>query len=418
MAWGTTAELIAVPGEEAVLTAIVRNTGQVIDQVTCAVVGGAAPWTVVEPAVLNLYPGDSAEVRVHFRPPRAAEPAAGPVPFGLKALSLEDPDGSVVEEGTVDVAPFTELRVTLLPQISRGARRGKHRIDVANLGNVAVGTEVMGLDQDDALTFSVSRPASVVRPGLVNRVKLAAVPREKFWTGRQRERPFEIVVQPDRGDAVTSSATFEQDPVVPRWALGVAVAVIVLAMVGAGLWLAVLKPAVTSAATEAAKVEASNAAKRAADAAAAEAATGGGSAEDGTQGAKPTPSAPPVPNPANAAKKALTKAVDYRIEAKGKVRTSGFSEFSNSKQPLKPLDVSDIVLQNPLADVGLLEIRRGDVKLLSWSLENYRTQDQHFSVPLHFNKGDKLTIAIQCQNPAPAKKQCSAAVTVSGRTTP
>ncbi|GAA0815831.1 COG1470 family protein [Spirilliplanes yamanashiensis] len=418
MAWGTS-ELTVVPGEEAVLTATVRNTGQVIDQVTCAVVGAAAPWTVVEPAVLNLYPGDSAEVRVHFRPPRAAEPAAGPVPFGFKALSLEDPEGSVVEEGVVDVAPFSDLRVTLVPQISRGARKGKHRVDIANLGNVAVGTEIEGVDQDDALTFTVSRSASVVGPGLVHRVRLAAVPREKFWTGAQRQRPFDIVVMPDRGEAVTSSATFEQDPVVPRWALGVAVAVIALAVVGAGLWLAVLKPAVQSAATEAAKVESSKAAEKVKNDTAAQLAAGGGAGPGGGgPGGDVTPSPSKKPTPDPSAAKALTKAVDYRISAAGQVRASGFSEFFDAKQPQKPLDVSDIVLQNPVGDVGLLEIRRGDETLLTWSLETHRIQDQHFSVPLHFNKGQRLTIAVRCQNPAPAKKKCSAAVTVSGRTTP
>jgi hypothetical protein len=216
---------------------------------------------------------------------------------------------------------------------------------------------------------------------------------------------------------VSSAATFEQDPVLPRWALAVAVAVIALAVVGAGLWLAVLKPAVQSAATEAAKVESSKAAKAQMDKAVNEGIIpppGGGGPDPGDT--KPTPSAPATP--ANDPKKALTKAVDYRIEAPGAVRASGFSEFSNSKQPQKALDVSDIVLQNPLGDFGILEIRRGETTLLTWSLENYRTQDQHFSVPLHFNKGEKLTIAVQCKNPAPDKRKCSAAVTVSGRTTP
>ena len=82
VALGTTT-LEVVPGEEAVLTANVRNTGPVVDQVSFDVVGPAAAWSVIEPPVLNLYPGDTGQVRVHFRPPRKSEPGAGPVPFGL-----------------------------------------------------------------------------------------------------------------------------------------------------------------------------------------------------------------------------------------------------------------------------------------------------------------------------------------------
>ncbi len=413
VALGTTA-LQVVPGEEAVLTASVRNTGPVVDQVSFDVVGPAAAWSVIEPPVLNLYPGDTGQVRVHFRPPRKSEPGAGPVPFGLKAIPLEDPRGSVVEEGTVVVAPFTELRVTLLPHISRGARRGQHKIDIANLGNVPIGTEINVVDQDDALTFDVQRPAAVADPGLVNRTKLTAVPRQTFWTGRQQQKPFDVVVQPERGEPVTVAATFEQDPLVPRWVLGTAAAIVALALVMAALWATVFKPAVQSAATEAARVEASKAA------ALQEASmrSQGGSGKSGT-GSDTTPSpsaAPPTPGGGTPPPAPLNLPVDFRIVGAAPVGTT-FKPFEFPKQKDRPLDITDYTLQNPAYDKGILQIKRNDTVITEFSLENHVIYGEHFVQPWHFEKGDRVVVAVLCQNPDPERKKCSASVTFGGRTT-
>ena len=46
--------------------------------------------------------------------------AARTVPFGLRAASREDPDGSTVEEGTVEVTPFTDTFAEIIPRTARG----------------------------------------------------------------------------------------------------------------------------------------------------------------------------------------------------------------------------------------------------------------------------------------------------------
>jgi len=408
--------LDVVPGEEAVCLVNVRNTGSVIDQISVDVVGPAAAWAVVEPPVLNLYPGDAGEARVHLRPPRASTPNAGDVRYGVRATSLEDPHGSATAEGTVVVAPFTELRVALLPQISRGSRRGKHKIDVSNLGNIAVGTQLSAVDPDDALTFTVPRPAVVAPPGVVTQSRLSAVPRRKFWMGKQQAKPFQVVVQPERGVASTVDGTFEQDPLVPRWAVATAAAVVALAVVGASLWFALVKPAVKSAATDAAEAAQVKAAAAATKAAEDQAAAGGGSNAGG-------PSTTPSPSPevSGKPKKApepgspgnpLLLPTAFRILTDTAPSTA-FKIFTYSQQPNKPLDVTDLQMQNPAADTGFLEIRRGTQVIYRAGLDNFRDYDQPYVTPVRFAKGQKVTVAIQCLNPT---RRCSAAVTVVGKT--
>ena len=411
--------LEVVPGAEAVCTATVRNTGTVIDQISVDVVGAAAAWSVVEPPVLNLYPGDAGEVRVHLRPPRASQPVAGPVRYGVRAASLEDPSGSATAEGVVEIAPFSELRVALVPQISRGSRRGRHKIDVSNLGNVAVGTQIGAVDPDDALTFVVPRPAVVAPPGVVTQAKLAAVPRRKFWTGRQQTKPFQVVVQPEQGLTSTVEGTFEQDPMVPRWAFVTAVALVALTGVLAGLWFSLVKPAVASAATEAVQVAAS---KAAASAAATDPAAGGGTGTGSDSGVSATtsPSAPASAKPAKTPEPGspgnpLLVPTAFRIQTNATPSTT-FKIFTFATQPNKPLDVTDLQLQNPAADTGYLEIRRGGQVVYRAGLDNFRDLSQPYVTPVRFAKGQKVTVAIQCLNPAPEKRPCSAAVTVVGKT--
>src|SRR4051812_13903658 len=411
--------LDVVPGEEVVCAATVRNNGSVIDQINVDVVGPAAAWAVVEPPVLNLYPGDAGEALVYLRPPRASMPNAGEVRYGVRGTSLEDPHGSSTAEGAVLVAPFTDLRVALAPQISRGSRRGKHKIDVSNLGNVAVGAQLSAVDPDDALTFTMPRPAVVAPPGVITQSRLAAVPRRKFWMGKQRSKPFQVVVQPERGVASTVDGTFEQDALIPRWAVATAAAVVALALVGVGLWFTLVKPAVASAATDAAQAAQSQAAAAAATKAAAdESAAGGGSAAAGG------PSTTPSPTPAGKPKKPpepgspgnpLLLPTAFRILTDAAPSTS-FKTFTYAGQPSKPLDVTDLQLQNPAADSGFLEIRRGTQVIYRAGLDNFRDYDQPYVTPVRFAKGQKVTVAIQCKNPAPEKRRCTAAVTVVGKT--
>jgi hypothetical protein len=414
-------DLHVAPGEEAVCTATVHNTGMVVDQATVDVVGPSAAWSVVEPPLLNLYPGESGEVQVRFGPPRSPTTPAGPVPFGVRVSSGEDPAGSVVEEGTIDIASFTDLRVELLPQTSTGARRGRHRLDVTNQGNVPIGAEVLLTDPDDKLRFTIKQPKLRADPGNSSQARFVAIPRRTYLRGPQQNRPFQVVVQPDEGEPVSLTGTFEQQQVVPKWAVTGLAAVVALGLVLTALWFGVVRPSIQSAAREAAKAETSPAAAAAseakeqaaraemkADEAAAGRPAGGANTAGGgaTNGAGTTGTGSPT---------ALTRPFDFRIRATAPPRTSDFNVFTSAQQGNRPLDVTDIQLQNPAGDAGILQLRRNNDVIFEFGLENFRDYDNHFVVPLHFKANERLRVAIQCRNLN--NKQCTSSVTVSGKTT-
>jgi hypothetical protein len=224
-----------------------------------------------------------------------------------------------------------------------------------------------------------------------------------------------VVVQPERGVASTVEGTFEQEPIVPRWAVATVAAAVALGVVLAALWFTLVKPAVSSAATEAAEAAASKAAaatKEASDSSS----TGGGSSAAGDPSASPAVSTTPTkkPEPGSPGNPLLAPTA-FRIQTDTAPSTT-FKTFTFAGQPNKPLDVTDLQLQNPAADSGFLEVRRGDQVVYRAGLDNFRDLSQPYVTPVRFAKGQKVTVAIQCMNPAPEKRRCSAAVTVVGKT--
>ena len=112
------------PGQTISIDIRVRNTGTVVDEFVLDVLGDAAGWAVVEPDSISLFPGAEGTAKAVCSPPRVASTPAGIVPFGLRARSREDPAGSAVEEGSVEVGAFQSPFAELVPRTSRGSGSG------------------------------------------------------------------------------------------------------------------------------------------------------------------------------------------------------------------------------------------------------------------------------------------------------
>jgi hypothetical protein len=77
------------------------------------------------------------------------------------------------------------------------------------------------------------------------------------------------------------------------------------------------------------------------------------------------------------------------------------------------LYVSDLVLQNPLGDNGILQIRAGSTVLFNFGLANFRSIDYHFVQALTFTKAHPLVLAVECKN-TPGTTNCTAGLSFSG----
>ncbi|MEU2025489.1 hypothetical protein ABZ565_25565 [Streptomyces sp. NPDC016469] len=402
----------AAPGAETGVPLQVRNSGRTVEEYRFEVVGACAAWAAVEPAVLSLYPGDSGTVSLMLRPPRDATVPAGETPFGVRVVPTGEQGETVVPEGRVTVLPFTETTAELVPRGSHGALAGRHQLAVDNRGNTPVTVRLGAQPGTERARVVFAAPELRVAPGKAEFARLRVRPVKRMWRGTPVTHPFQVfaatqvVEGQDPVEPVLVDGSYEQEPLLPRWlprAL-ITAAVLVLALVG--LWYALLRPAVKSAAREAVTPEAVRSAAAADKSKAPEqggsggsGAGGGDSAGSGSGGggeSKPTPSATPSPSAAADAGAATPTSAQVRVQ-------DSLGGGTNTGTALtvpagKTFQLTDIVVQNPQGDAGTLAVSAGrETRVLSLGLENFRDSDYHFVTPIVVPAGGKVTMTIDCR---------------------
>ncbi len=393
-----------------ILDVMIRNNGHVVDEYILDVLGDAAPWVEVRPPSIALLPGTDATAQVVFRPPRTSSTAARAIPFGVRVRSREDPEGSVAEEGVLEVGAFNDTIAELLPSTSRGRRRGVHDVAIDNRGNTAINAEIVAQDPANELTFQARPAVVIVGPGNAGLARLVVKPRRRFWRGTPRTRSFQVQVRPEGQGPMDLSGTMLQEPLLPSWAVPVAAGLVALLLAGVLLWFTVLRPTIQTA------------------------------AKDAAQQATKTSMAPQLAQVGAVSDQQhkdiadLQQAVN-KISPGAVVATPAANSLGNPTDGrLQPghlalvvedkttVSLTDIIFENPNGDVGPIRLRRvaanGDVAvLLDPRLDNFRDLDYHFVAPVTLTAGQKLELDVsgcKVNQAAPAGSQCGANVYYTG----
>ncbi|MFI6034204.1 hydrolase [Streptomyces sp. NPDC051315] len=237
------------PGGSTTVRLRLRNTGDVVDEYRFEAVGPLAPWAVVEPQSLRLYPGTTGSVEVTFAPPRTPDATAGPNPYAVRITPTEHPEATAVPEGNLTITPFTEVRAELVPPTVKGRFRGRPRLAVDNLGNTKLTASVSGSDNGDQLSYDFHPSNVQIEPGRAAFVETTLKPRQIIWFGSAERRPYTLAVQRSGVTPLDVEGTYVQRGFLPRW-LAVFLSVsMALAVTCVMLWIA-YKPQVRSAAAE------------------------------------------------------------------------------------------------------------------------------------------------------------------------
>jgi hypothetical protein len=375
-----TRSLAVAPGAQASVDIRVRNNGTVVDQFTLQVLGDAAAWSTSDPPVISLFPGAEQTARITFKPPRSPEVPAGPMAFGVRVASQEDPAGSVVEEGQLQVGAFSETSAELAPRTSRGRTSATHDLAIDNRGNTVLNASVTGLDPDRTLAYDIRPPALVIDPGAAAFTKVAVKPRKRFWRGQPRTHSFQL--QLDGGQApVLVGGSMLQEPILPSWFFK-ALALLLAALVALVLiWLLFLQPAIRSAAEERAQERAEEVLRQAGIEPNSGNGNGGQPTPTPAPGQTTTPTTPtPTPGPAG-----VQTPRDGRLQAGG-----------DALEPSEDrvLFVTDLVFSNPEGTSGTIRLRRSGQDLFVLNLDNFRDLDFHFVTPIAV--GADQSLRLQC----------------------
>jgi hypothetical protein len=216
-----------------------------------------------------------------------------------------------------------------------------------------------------------------------------------------------------------------QEAVIPKWVPRALLGLVVAAWASVILWALVLKPTVKSTAKEAANDALAEPLREASAQIAGLAAlvgapkppplVPGGSSGEADEAATTTTTGPAVAEDRGGlgglgGLDELGTPRDGRLEATPEAQTVSY------KVPAGEMfSLTDIFLQNPQGDSGLLRVQRGTTTLLTVRLDNFRDLDYHFVSPMVFAGGENLTLAVECANPAPATPDsCTPAATYNG----
>jgi len=395
-----TTEVEVAPGAAARCHVLVRNNSAVVDQFVFAVRGDVGDWTEIKPARANLMPQQEVTVELTFAPSKSPEVLAGEHPFALQVSSREDPGGSVVQEGTVVVAPFTEHDAAIVPVTSSGRRAGKHTLAVDNLGNQPHPVEITASDPDAKLTFRLRPHGPVLEPGAATFVRIVARPKRYFWKGQNRRLPFVVQVRAPDADPIEIPATFDQSALIPRrffWLFALLFAfLLILVLVVTTLLrqrpvsIATTSPPVSSTASAPPTSSSSPPSSTGQSTTSAPVSSTGGAeqAGSGTDGTDGTGSGSPG-------------TATFPIAAEAYPNVGGGPQLFSYVVPSGPrYRVTSVLLRNPRADTGQIQLRHGTKVLGTFSLAQLSRGGLTFKPadPPLVAPGERVTLAVSCTN--------------------
>ncbi|HET9442897.1 MAG TPA: hypothetical protein VFO65_06210 [Acidimicrobiales bacterium] len=384
------------PGSQAEVVLRIRNTGSVVDQYQIEVLGDAAAWAQAEPDTVSLFPGADAGVRIVFSPPIRAGGPVGEVPFGVRVTSKEDPGATTVEEGVLDVAPMLAVTAELQPRNSRGSRRAEHTLAIDNRGTRAATLTLAADDPNQGLAFAIDPPQVTAAPDTASFVKVKVRPIKPFRRGAPRTHQFTVAVSEGEMPLTVAEGMMVQEQTEPPWLRRALLFGLLALLLLVGLWFAVLKPTVRSAAQEAAKEAVTPSTIGSGDGGGGSDGGGGGGG-GGEDGGGEDGAGEDGGGGADVETGGGTGAGGQTISGRLFLTAAGSTEYA--VEAGKTLQLTDIVLQNPSGDTGRLEIRRDGTPLLVVELGNFRDLDYHFVAPIVFVGGQKLELVAECTSP-------------------
>jgi hypothetical protein len=236
---GLTATLVGehgtvAPGGEIEVEVQVRNTGRVVDQFTVQPLGQPADWAEVDPAALQLMPNQEGAVRIRIRPPRSAEVQAGLIPFSVQVTSRADPATMVRIESSLELEPFGDIEVELVPRTSEGRRAGEHKLVVSNGRSQPVEVRLEVGDPDQRLRIAVRPQRVQLGLGAWVPARVVVRPRRLHLFGQPVTHPFQAAVtrvdpagQQDAAP-ITVDGSMLQRALLPAWMIPVAAAMLTI----------------------------------------------------------------------------------------------------------------------------------------------------------------------------------------------
>ena len=309
---------------------------------------------------------------------------------GSEAPAPEPVQEVATATATVEIGVHSDYSIALQPVRSRGGRRGRHTVRVANIGNVVLSLELAAaVPVEGAPVVSVEPSSLSVAPGLTSDAAVRIVPTTTYWSGPTRDHDVVVHATSSEGRTDELVGVYQQRPRLPNWVGPAAAGAFAALVLGAIAWFAFARPWVQDTADEAAAdaIERDRAALQ--------------ERIDELETAAAEAEELPLGTP-----------VDYRLEA---APAAGNTEQDVADVVSDTIvSITDVVFQNPTGAVGTVSLLRGDEVLLRSELANFRDFDLHFVAPYQFSGTDEIVLTIECRTPGAGIETCPVAASLVG----
>jgi hypothetical protein len=402
-------EVIVAPGGEEVINLTIRNIGPSPENFSLIATGLAQAWMLVEPASVALPPGSFETVRVTLRPPRSWAIGAGPTPFGVRVVPYGGIDEVTIADGVVTVLGFDDRRLHLAQPVQRSRRRAEYDLIVENNGNSQASCRLVLLDGTGRVTGKFQPPSVGVDPGMSQPSRLTLVARRRRWR-KSRSLQFFVQATQDGHPSIEVGGTLLQEPLIAARAIVRVAALGAAAAIVVGGWFGLVKPAIDDAAERAV-------AKAGLPALPTDPSL---TTVAGAQpvGATSTPTSVGLGTDVPAVAVPTTKeSFDTRLEASAAIGEQGVGDYTVPAG--QRLRISDVLLQNPSRDLGILTLLRNGESVYEASLDNITDYAIPFVGSLVFESGETVTLQITCQGVgSPSNNSCIIGATLVGTLEP
>jgi hypothetical protein len=394
-AWFSRGDVEVAPGTVVVLQLTVVNLADTTDSFVITPAGLAAAWTTITPSTITLFGGTQQDIEVRVAPPLLPGTGAGPTSLSVRIVPQSDPDEVRSVDTVLDITTVVDRRLDVLQPAQRGRYGAMFEMMLENRGNSQASCRLYLIDPTGRLEAEFDPPTAGVEPGVSTLVRAKVRATRMQWERRPRTIPFRIDAAETGCPTTTATATFVQSPVVPERVLGRLVGLGAALVLLALAWVAVVRPAVRDAARDAV-----------AGVPAAPASTVVGQEPDDTDTSTPQVVLPAaddegviinIPLPVISSVGAAVS-VDYEVP-KG-----------------KRLRITDIVVQNPNGDQGVMLVLRDTETLYTFRLDNILGDTGVALVtPIELRAGQRLIVNVTCGGVGdPTVPNCTQNVFASG----
>lgn len=207
-----------IPGEPAVITVSVANTGMVISGHRVRVLGVDPAWVTIDQDQLSLFPDTSGACVVKVTLPKGVP--AGSRSLAVEVTELTPPNETTVVNVALSVPAEPKLRMSLDPVSVTAGHRASVAVLLENTGNSVLDVVLDGRDETGEVRFAFDQSAPRVTPG-EQRVGTASLRARRPWFGSPKIRPYSIIGGPP-GAPVVAAGTWLQKPRFSRGAVALA----------------------------------------------------------------------------------------------------------------------------------------------------------------------------------------------------